>query len=276
MILQKLKHLTRYATSSDYRDYYSCQKEIERIKSTPRYIHLSTNLLGDTLEVVDSASFYASYVEIFKRQIYSFSSTKKSPYIIDGGSNIGLSLIYLKRLYPESKILAFEADPTIFKILKANISNFGFKDIELINRALWNEETHLSFAVEGSDAGRVSRGDTEILPDKIEVPTVRLHDYIDQPVDFLKLDIEGAETEVIIDSSDRLINVENIFIEYHSFAGEEQRLDELLSTVKSSGFRVQIQTQFCSERPLFKRETHFGMDLQLNIFGYREKQLANY
>jgi FkbM family methyltransferase len=41
-----------------------------------------------------------------------------SPYIIDAGANIGLSIIYFKKKYPNSKIVAFEPDKLIFNILK--------------------------------------------------------------------------------------------------------------------------------------------------------------
>ena len=37
-----------------------------------------------------------------------------------------------------------------------------------------------------------------------DVPSVRLRDYLTEPVDFLKMNIEGAEWEVLEDTEDRL------------------------------------------------------------------------
>jgi hypothetical protein len=69
------------------------------------------------------------------------------------------------------------------------------------------------------------------------VRTVRLRDYLDQPIEFLKLDIEGAEVPVLLDCSDRLEQVEHLFVEYHSFIGLPQPLDCLISILRSAGFR---------------------------------------
>jgi FkbM family methyltransferase len=268
--LSKLKHWTKLALHSKYRNSYFRKQELERIKNVSRYTKTSTNLLGTTLNLVDGLSFYYSYKEIIDQGIYCFESQKKSPIIIDGGSNIGLSVIYLKKLYPESRIFAFEADPKVFKVLKKNLFNFGYSDVILINKALWSSETLLEFAADGADAGRIAHEVDKQKKEKIHIHTVRLRNYLEQVVDFLKLDIEGAETNVILDCADCLQNVENLFIEYHSFPNEQQRLDELLHTLKKSNFRIQIQTQFCAPQPLIKRPTHLGMDLQLNIFGYRD------
>lgn len=58
MTLSTLKHWTKLALRSEYRDYYySIQQELNRIKNAPRYTHLSTNLLGSTLTVIDGLSF---------------------------------------------------------------------------------------------------------------------------------------------------------------------------------------------------------------------------
>lgn len=270
MTLSTFKHWTKLTIQSKYRYAHKIKQELERIKTFPRYSNVYTNLLGKNLIIVDGWSFYYSYQEIFERGIYAFKSTKTSPVILDGGSNIGLSVIYFKMLYPNSKIFAFEADPKLFQILKSNIANFSYNDVELIDKAIWNSDTILDFAVEGADGGRISHKIDEENADKIKVKTVRLRNYLDQNIDFLKLDIEGAETDVILDCSDCLYKVENLFIEYHSFLKEEQRLDDILHILKKANFRIQIQTQFCSPQPLLDRSTQLGMDLQLNIFAYRD------
>jgi hypothetical protein len=98
---------------------------------------------------------------------------------------------------------------------------------------------------------------------------VRLRDFLDSPVDLLKLDIEGAGTDVLLDCANRLTDVGAVFVEYHSFAGSEQRLDVLLSSLKSAGFRVLIQTEMCPPQPLIERRNYLGIDLQWNVFGVR-------
>jgi hypothetical protein len=98
------------------------------------------------------------------------------------------------------------------------------------------------------------------------VETVRLYDYLDTEVDFLKIDVEGAEVNLILDCAERLHRVKNLFIEYHSFSQQEQRLDELLGALRKAGFRVQIHTQGSSSNPFLDVVPFLDMDLQLNLF----------
>lgn len=206
------------------------------------------------------------YREIFEQEIYAFRAHSKTPFIVDCGANIGLSILYFKKIYPMCRIVAFEPDPNVFSVLERNIQNSGYKDITLIRRALWSSETSLNFMSEGADGGRVSRAND--TGNKV-VQTVRLRDHIKHPVDFLKLDIEGAETEVLIDCADLLDNVENLFVEYHSFDEEPQTLNTIIGVLADAGFRLHIHPPFTSPQPFLYRNVNLSMDMQLNIFAFR-------
>lgn len=219
---------------------------------------------------MDGRSFYSSYKEIFERGIYRFETESAAPCIVDGGANIGLSVIYFKRAYPSSRIVAFEPDPALFRVLRENVAAFGLSDVRLVDKALWGADAEAAFLPEGADAGRLAAEADRGRDGAITVPAERLAAHLaGRTVDMLKLDIEGAETEALLDAAAELGNVRNVFVEYHSFSAREQRLDELLRALRGAGFRVQIHTQYASPQPLARREEQLGMDLQLNIFGYR-------
>ena len=127
----------------------------------------------------------------------------------------------------------------------------------------------MQFQTEGADGGRVA-----IDSDKHnikEVPAVRLQSYLENTiVDFLKIDIEGAELTVLNDCKKDLINVQRIFVECHSFVGSQQQIDEILTILKEAGFRVYMSnTGLRSQKPFMKIYTSAKMDMQLNIYGYR-------
>lgn len=68
-----------------------------------------------------------------------------------------------------------------------------------------------------------------------------MSDYIDKEVDLLKIDIEGAEGQVIEDLSrnGKLPLIRDIIMEYHyNPKNESNRLPKLLSTLEEGGFRV--------------------------------------
>lgn len=265
MIAPPLKHLGKLLLRPDYRRHYFVRQNLRNI---PRYTPTSINLFGSNIQLVDSASFLFMYKEIFEQQIYKFKTQTQKPLIIDGGANIGLSILYFKQLYPDSHIIAFEPDIKVFKTLKKNVDIYALRDVSLVNKAIWSSETILEFMEEGSDGGRVTHIESE--QKKYQVSTISLCDYLRTPVDFLKLDIEGAETEVIKDCQDLLCNVNNLFIEYHSFVGEEQTLYIILDIIHKAGFRVHIHPSVTSPQPFYHRYVNYGMDIQLNIFAFRE------
>ncbi|MCS6796374.1 MAG: FkbM family methyltransferase [Raineya sp.] len=266
----KIIHYYRYylRKGKNYRKRFEKQKELNRIAQIPRFIEGETNMLGGLVKFVDSASFGFIYHEIFEREIYKFQTENSRPYIIDAGANIGLSVIYFKKLYPNAEIIAFEPDNKVFEILLFNIKSFGFENVQLIQKALWNEETTLRFYSEGADGGRIAtQADSEKL---IEVSTCRLRNFLNRKVDLLKIDIEGAEITVMEDCIDLLHNVERLFVEYHSFVGKEQKLYKLLEILEKAGFRYQIQhVGVFSPHPFINISEYANMDLQLNIFAYR-------
>lgn len=249
-----------------FRERRRFKREYARLERLPRHHPTTTDLLGEPLQVVDAASFLWTHWEIFTEQIYEFRSRRPRPRIIDGGANIGLSVLYFKRLYPESRIIAFEPDPQLFGVLRSNADRIGGSDIELVNAALWVENGTLPFMVEGADGGRIARGQDHV---SMPVAAVRLKDYLNEPIDLLKLDIEGAETDVILDCGDALRQVDHLYVEYHSFAGERQALPNLLQVLRDAGFRLDLRPVKVSPQPFLHRKESLGMDLQLHIFGYR-------
>lgn len=264
MVPSRVKHLGKLLLRPGYRNRHSA---LQKLRNTPRYTHSSTKLLGDPIEFVDAASFLFMYKEIFEQEIYRFNAQTQTPLIIDCGANIGLSVLYFKRLYPGSHVLAFEPDVEAFNLLKRNVHTHGLSDIELFNKAVWSSEAVLEFMAEGADAGRVVNHQSGMK--KYEVMGVCLRDYLKRRIDFLKLDVEGSETEIIVSCQDLLSNVVNLFVEYHSFVNGPQTLHIIMKILSETGFRCHIHPPFISPQPFYQRNVHLGMDMQLNIFAFR-------
>lgn len=238
----------------------------EYLKNAPRYKEMVVQLLDQDFIIADSVSFYWNYREIFIDDIYKFNSNSDIPRIIDCGSNYGTSIVYFKQLYPDAHILGVEADPNIFNLLASNIKTRNYNDVTLLNKAVMDRTEPIKFYYEGADAGRVHY--LENAKGTVQVDSIKLDDLIENQIDLLKVDIEGAETEVIC-TSEKLNDISHLFIEYHSLKNTEQSLARLLEKLASNGFRYYIQTQFCSDRPLIEEKLQCGMDLQLNIFAKR-------
>jgi len=241
--------------------------ELERVRKQPRYTEGTTRLFWKPLKYIDSSSYYFLHEEIFKEEVYRFSSKRANPRIIDGGANIGLSVIYFKKRFPNSRITAFEADPEIALVCKENLISNDIHDVEVHSKALWSHEVELSFEREGADGGKLATsGENHTL-----IPAVPLAQYIDEQVDFLKLDIEGAEWKVLNSCRKELNSVDKLFVEYHSFANQPQILPELLELLRSIGFRVFITSpSIFSPRPFLEIKNYGGFDMVLNIYCTRK------
>ncbi|MCB0143020.1 MAG: FkbM family methyltransferase [Caldilineaceae bacterium] len=272
MVIERLEQAARFILCAEYRkDFF----ELRKLARYPRYTHGETSLLGSPFQFCDAASFISSYQAIFKRQIYTFSAQTEQPLIIDCGANIGLAVFFWKQHYPQSRIIAFEADPLVFELLEDNCKAYGWENVELVNKAVWSVETTLPFWQERADAGQLVTTDADTQVDKyrngaiVTVKTVQLSSLLNVHVDLLKLDVEGAEMEVLRECKEKLQNVQHLFVEYHSFVDGGQELDELLSILKAAGFRYHIQPELVAQRPFVQHLENLGMDQRLNIFAYR-------
>jgi len=269
-----LRHYSYLIFRKGYRESQTTERERRgfeklrrRLRKLPRYQPTRTSLFGKEIELVDAHTFLSGVREILERGIYEFETSSDTPYIIDCGANIGLSVVYFARTFRNAEIVAFEPDPVVFECLKRNVQSFGLGNVKLYQAAVWDENTEMDFQVEGAYSGRIPMpGDVENI---IKVKGKRLRDFLDRKVDFLKMDIEGAEYRVIQDCGDSLDNVNNIFVEYHSHEEEPQKLHELLRILYDRGFRYHVHEAWTSPHPLVHRRILLGMDLQLNIFGFR-------
>jgi FkbM family methyltransferase len=153
--------------------------------------------------------------EIFIKQEYYFPADTPRPFVIDCGSHIGMSILYFKALYPEAQVMGFEPAPDTFRLLSENIQQNGLKNVTLLNKAVGKEEGTMKFY--GDDSLIASLLNSRGGGTATDVEVVKLSRYIDRPVDFLKLDVEGAEEPVLEDlvATTKIRMIKRIAIEYH-------------------------------------------------------------
>jgi hypothetical protein len=117
-----------------------------------------------------------------------------------------------------------------------------------------------------------SKIDTDTHHATTNVNAVRLKNYLTRKVDFLKIDIEGAEYAVLRDIKDDLHLVSNLFVEYHGIFQQQNELDELMSIIRTCGFNYYIKEAAEVYKTPFLRIKNplIAYDLQLNIFCFRQ------
>lgn len=239
--------------------------EIGRLQRFPDFAEGQADFFGRPFSFSHARSFLHSVTEIFEEEIYRFVPKNESPYIIDCGANIGVSILYFSRRHPGAEIVAFEPDRRLFEMLKRNLKRFSLHQISLFNTAAWHSDGKAIFFEEGALAGSMVvdySGENR----KVNIETTDLRKFLKRRVDFLKIDIEGAENELIFHLRDLLPNVENIFLEYHGIKGQPQQLGEILNLFKDAGFSYYIRQAAEVSRYPFVSGGKSIFNQQLNIF----------
>lgn len=191
------------------------------------------------------------YDEIFTKNVYFFKTENPEPYIIDCGGHIGLGVLYFKSLYPEARILTFEANPETFLLLQENIAQNNLRGVRAMNFALSSEDNKDVALYVGKNFIKAWDSTNTIKPDlwpnmdryrKVFVRSKRLSSYITPRVDFIKLDIEGAEYDVINEIKTKLGAIGAVTLEYHQTAENllSRQLETIIEILCSSGFRYEL------------------------------------
>lgn len=207
-----------------------------RIKSFTQKPGAVMQCLDYRVRITDGPNFYIQYKDEFVNGIYRFDAQRSDPLIIDGGSNMGMSILHFKHIYPQARIIGFEPDPSLFHLLSENMTNNKIDDVRLVNAGLAAEDGESSFTSDGQAGGQLSSSG------QVQVNMERLSKYLGEPVDFLKLNIEGTELEVLTEAAEAgcLRNVRELVLEYHGWAQQEQKLGNILNLLNAQGYRYLV------------------------------------
>ncbi len=197
------------------------------------------------MRFLDRSSLWITLHEIMVNEEYWFECSNPAPRILDCGAHIGLATFYFKSLFPRAKVTAFEPVPFLAEIIQENFAKNDFADVELLPYALSDRRGQVEFEISKVDsmAGSLThrRSEAGDAVTKLEVECRPLSDYLDEPVHFLKLDIEGSEDIALVEAAPKLANVQHLFVEYHHGLGlDSNRLGIILGLLDEAGFDVQV------------------------------------
>jgi FkbM family methyltransferase len=125
--------------------------------------------------------------------------------VLDIGAHVGCHALLAARLVgPEGKVYAFEAAPDNFALLQKNIALNGYRNILPVPKAVAEKTGTVTFCLspEGNDRNSIyASSRAGELKKTLEVPAVSLDDFLEQEgwpkIDFVKIDVEGAEPLVL-------------------------------------------------------------------------------
>lgn len=170
--------------------------------------------------------------------------------IVDLGSNVGYTVADLAYRHPSARVIGLEMDAQNVELARRNTAWLGDR-VEIIHAAAWTSDGEIRYAGEADDAFAVTEesaaGGLRRAPAK-SINTLFAERGLDS-VDYLKMDVEGAEGPLLAGPIDWLGRVQSIKIEIHP----PVEADWCRRVLETSGFDCWVDDQhwncLCGIRP---------------------------
>jgi FkbM family methyltransferase len=207
-----------FVQSTEKNNTHIEMKNIMNRSVYPRFALELINYRYGDYDMICPKSYYQFMNEVFILDVYRTSFLKKGDLVLDLGAATGdFCILASKKVGEYGKVVAVEPNIDDFNLLKANIDRNRCKNITPVNLAVGSkdEEKEMIFW------GRKFHCRFKTLEGMMEEYNIR-----DKP-HFIKMDIEGEETEVVRKSLSIVLHARVISLEFH---GTKEKMDDLLLT----------------------------------------------
>lgn len=163
--------------------------------------------------------------------------------VYDVGANYGIHTLLMARLAAHGRIYAFEPVPRIFRSLEENVRLNDFPNVNCVSAALSSRTGTETFVLGHHDgAGHLHQANA-VSGETLTVETIALDDFVygsgNPPPNFMKIDVEGAESEVLLGGTRTLQQARPILlVDLHGHE-QERSVGKLLSENKYVLYRTE-------------------------------------
>ncbi|MEM1981923.1 MAG: FkbM family methyltransferase [Candidatus Hadarchaeales archaeon] len=185
------------------------------------------------------------FTEIYHWKVYEkYFEPEKGDVVVDCGANVGMfSLKAARKVGKDGLVIALEPEKANVNLLRRNVEANGFENVIIVQKAVSNRRGKIRLYLSPGSPGshtiiKREKGCFEI----VEADTLDniLSEIGLTKVNFLKIDVEGAEKEVL-EGAEKTLNSPNIKVSvaaYHSLPNGEREFDFILSFFESRNFKV--------------------------------------
>jgi FkbM family methyltransferase len=237
-LLSTLKFMAAQSLAGKYR----------QISTVPVAFQSGRSLVSHRFAIRNCLEDIKAWEKCFLWDTYAGEQIRDAASVLDLGGNVGMASAFFRQRFPLAKIVTLEPHPGNFVICEANLSSL---DIQCQQRAVWAKSTRLYCINDNERFDSFQFVETPVASATV-VDTVTLDDLIDSEfqgkVDLVKIDIEGAESELFAEGSRGwLEKVRSVIIEFHDGQVEAAAI----SILRNTGFSVSR----CGEDYLAERIT---------------------
>jgi FkbM family methyltransferase len=181
---------------------------------------------------------------------------KEGDTVVDIGAHIGrYSLISSKRVGQNGKVVAIEADPAVFDVLNKNIKLNSLTNVTILNYAVFSKETKIKLFVPGDESDFTiyntvmtdRSGNADVKYVEVEANTLdnilQQNGINPEDVNWVKIDVEGAEYEVLRGATNVLSKSNDIalLIEIHNLSNDTNYYQPIMDLLGHNNFKIEFE-----------------------------------
>jgi FkbM family methyltransferase len=188
-------------------------------------------------------------------EIIEHFTPKRGDIVVDIGAHIGhYTIIASKRVGANGKVVAIEASPSNFEILNRNIKLNQLANIINLNHVVYSKETKLKLYLPGEESGHTIYNtvisDRARNEDKFVEVNANTLDYLlqskgikQEQINWIKIDVEGAEFEVLKGAANILSNSKDIaiLIEIHNLRDSTNLYRPIVEFLNLYNFKIEFE-----------------------------------
>jgi len=198
----------------------------------------------NTKDIIGWKIFFFGEYESGTNKILS-KYIKKDDIVIEAGANLGSETLLISKLVGNGHVYAFEPNPYTFKRLEINVSINDLTNVSCYDVALGEKNGEINFHIypkEFCNPGMSSKYMETVNTIKINVVQKTLDSFVKEQnmskVDFVKMDIQGAEMDLVLGASETLsLHKPTIFTEAYALYNDTKQLYEKL---QSYGYSIYL------------------------------------
>lgn len=188
----------------------------------------------------------------YGRGLSHLAGLNGEPLVLDFGANAGFFSLLAAEAHPKAKIIAYEPAPPNLRMVEINrlLNPSHGQRIKVVAEAVGGVTRKCEFVYDDQqpEASGLAHGRGTAYPVVVR-SFAEIVTALDQPVGFVKMDVEGAEFEILQHTPREVWErIAAITIELHASAEQPQSIKDFLQRMASYGFQAQPE---CEGEPTY-------------------------
>lgn len=222
--------------------YLLCGVVLRGLKLLP-HDNCSVTFSGN--EIIVPRDGVLAFIEIFHKSVYEQSwSPREGDIVVDIGAYVGMFTVKAAKLVGDKAlVVAIEPEPRNLAFLEHNVKTYNLNNVKIVRKAIGDKTTKTRLYLSGASACHTL---SYRHKNYIEVEADTLDNIISElgldHVDFVKIDAEGAELEILKGAEKVLASsgIKLSIASYHDLPDGRPELPSIVSYLESRQFQPQV------------------------------------